>query len=64
MAIYAYKCDDCGHEFEAMQKMTDDPLKTCPECGKDALVKQLSTGTGFCLMGYGWTKAGMNAPKR
>src|SRR3954454_1278810 len=29
--IYEYKCDN-GHVFEVMQKMTDDPVKKCPEC--------------------------------
>ena len=32
MPIYEYKCDK-GHVFEVMQKMTDDPVKKCPECG-------------------------------
>src|SRR3954452_12331938 len=30
--IYEYKCDK-GHVFEVMQRMTDDPVKKCPECG-------------------------------
>ncbi|MBM4040112.1 MAG: zinc ribbon domain-containing protein [Planctomycetes bacterium] len=34
MPIYDYICDDCGHEFERQQKMSDGPVKTCPECGK------------------------------
>jgi len=32
MPTYAYKCKDCNHEFETMQKMTDDPLTECPKC--------------------------------
>lgn len=63
MAIYAYKCGECGHEFEVIQKMSDDPLKTCPKCQRDTLVKQVSSGA-FCLKGYGWTKAGMNVSSR
>ena len=32
MPTYDYVCDDCGHAFEKVQKMTDRPLKKCPEC--------------------------------
>jgi putative FmdB family regulatory protein len=63
MPIYGYKCTECGHQFDKLQKMSDDPLKDCPECNKPALEKQLSTGTGFCLMGYGWHKGGMTASR-
>lgn len=59
MPIYAYKCDSCQHDHEALQKFSDDPLTICPKCGQPALKKQLSTSTGFCLMGYGWHKPGM-----
>ena len=31
MPIYEYKCEK-GHVFEVMQRMTDDPVKKCPEC--------------------------------
>jgi putative FmdB family regulatory protein len=53
MPIYEYRCDDCGHELEAMQKMSDEPLTDCPECGKPAL-KKLISATGFRLKGGGW----------
>ena len=32
MPTYGYRCSNCGHEFEIRQKMTDQPLKACPEC--------------------------------
>jgi putative FmdB family regulatory protein len=32
MPTYEYLCQTCSHRFETWQKMTDDPLKTCPEC--------------------------------
>lgn len=32
MPIYGYRCRNCGHEFEVLQKMSDAPLKTCPKC--------------------------------
>jgi len=34
MPTYDYKCDACGHTFERQQKMSDPPVKKCPECGK------------------------------
>jgi putative FmdB family regulatory protein len=34
MPVYVYQCDACGHAFETMQRMSDEPLKKCPECGK------------------------------
>lgn len=53
MPIYAYKCSACGHQKEAIQKMSDAPLITCPECGKETLTKQV-TAAGFQLKGTGW----------
>ena len=53
MPIYEYRCEDCGHELEAIQKMSDEPLTECPECGKPALKKMVSAA-GFRLSGGGW----------
>jgi len=53
MPIYEYKCDDCGHELEKIQKMSDEPLTTCPSCGSEGLKKLISAG-GFQLKGGGW----------
>lgn len=64
MPLYVYKCSKCGHKLEELQKFSDEPLKKCPKCKKNALEKQLSADTGFCLMGYGWHKPGMSAPKK
>jgi putative FmdB family regulatory protein len=33
MPTYEYACRDCGHTFDIVQKMTDEPLTVCPECG-------------------------------
>jgi putative FmdB family regulatory protein len=33
MPTYAYKCRDCGHTFDIVQKMTEDTLTICPRCG-------------------------------
>lgn len=40
MPIYEYRCDDCGHEFEALVRT--DALPQCPECESGALDKKLS----------------------
>jgi putative FmdB family regulatory protein len=53
MPIYEYRCNNCGHEMEAMQKLADDPLKDCPECAEPAL-KKLISPVGFRLKGSGW----------
>jgi putative FmdB family regulatory protein len=53
MPIYEYVCNECGHEFEALQKMSDAPLSDCPACEKSALKKKISA-PGFRLSGSGW----------
>jgi putative FmdB family regulatory protein len=53
MPIYEYQCKSCGHEFEAIQKITDDPLKDCPACG-DLELSKLVSAAGFRLKGGGW----------
>ena len=53
MPIYAYKCEACGHAHDALQKMSDAPLRDCPACEQPALVKQV-TAAGFQLKGSGW----------
>ena len=53
MPIYQYKCTDCGHGLEALQKMSDPKLVDCPECNAPTLKKQL-TAAAFKLKGTGW----------
>ncbi|MCC5856691.1 MAG: zinc ribbon domain-containing protein [Ectothiorhodospiraceae bacterium] len=53
MPIYEYQCQACGHALEAIQKMSDAPLRDCPECGKPSLGKKISAA-GFRLKGGGW----------
>ncbi len=53
MPIYEYHCESCGHTLEKLQKMSDSPLRDCPECGQPALQKQISAA-GFRLKGGGW----------
>ena len=53
MPIYEYQCNDCGHVFDALQKMSDPALTDCPDCGKPELRKLLSA-PNFRLKGGGW----------
>ena len=53
MPIYAYQCESCGHAKDVLQKVSADPLTTCPACGADSFKKQL-TAAGFQLKGSGW----------
>ena len=32
MPIYGYRCSACGHQFEILQRVSDEPLKVCPQC--------------------------------
>ena len=50
MPIYEYRCSACGHELEALQKLTDSRLVNCPSCHADALTKLVSAA-GFQLKG-------------
>lgn len=53
MPIYPYICESCDYEFDRLQKISDDPLKVCPECGAEGLRKKL-TAAAFHLKGTGW----------
>lgn len=53
MPIYEYRCDNCGHELERLQKVSDPVLVDCPACEQPTLKKQVSAA-GFRLKGSGW----------
>jgi len=53
MPIYEYACEKCDSEFEVEQRITDDPIKSCPRC-KSRKVKRLISRTSFVLKGGGW----------
>jgi putative FmdB family regulatory protein len=53
MPFYEYQCQRCGHHLEAMQKVSDRPLKKCLKCGKPALTRLMSAPV-FRLKGGGW----------
>jgi len=53
MPIYEYRCNACGHELEKLQRMSDEPLTDCPDCGA-AELQRLISAAGFRLKGGGW----------
>jgi len=53
MPIYEYACEDCGHTFDALQKISDERLKVCPSCGEPKL-RKLPSAPSFRLKGTGW----------
>lgn len=53
MPIYEYACTNCDHSLDALQKVSDDPLRECPQCGEAAL-KRLISAPRFRLKGEGW----------
>jgi putative FmdB family regulatory protein len=52
MPLYEYECDACGHRFEVIQKYTDRPVATCPECGGP--VHKLLSSPAIQFKGSGW----------
>jgi putative FmdB family regulatory protein len=53
MPTYEYKCTECDYAFEMFQKMSDEPLKECPNC--KGLVKRLiGSGAGTIFKGSGF----------
>lgn len=52
MPIYEYECTKCGDRFEAVQKITDEPLITCNKCSGN--LRKILSPTGFVLKGSGW----------
>lgn len=54
MPTYDYRCADCGHEFEAHQSFSEDPLTECPEC--HGTVKKRFSAVGISFKGSGFYK--------
>jgi putative FmdB family regulatory protein len=62
MPIYEYRCAGCGHHLDVLQKMTDAPLRKCPDCGKSQL-KRLMSAPQFRLKGSGWYETDFKSDK-
>jgi len=53
MPTYAYRCQECGHEFDFFQSMLDDPLTECPQC-KGSVKRLIGKGIGIQFKGGGF----------
>lgn len=53
MPTYEYGCDACGNQWELEQRISEDPIKQCPKCGKME-ARRLISGGNFILKGGGW----------
>jgi len=62
MPIYEYQCEKCHHHLEALQRLSDKPLRECPECGKHSL-KRLLSAPLFRLAGSGWYETDFKSDK-
>ena len=54
MPTYEYQCDICGARFEKFQRMSDEPVRECSECGRTAARRLISTGGGIVFRGSGF----------
>ncbi len=52
MPLYPYRCTQCGHRLEKIQKFNDEPLTECPKCG--GALERLLTAPGLKFVGTGW----------
>ena len=63
MPIYEYRCTECGHQAEVLQKFSDPALTECIACGKPSFTKLLSAA-GFQLKGSGWYATDFKGPAK
>ena len=63
MPIYDYKCSNCEHQIEVIQKINDEPMIVCPECSKRSL-KKLVSAPSFRLKGGGWYETDFKTGKK
>ena len=61
MPTYEYRCLRCGAEFEQFQKMTDEPLEECAECGGE-VQRLISRGGGIVFKGAGFYATDYHGP--
>ena len=62
MPIYEYRCESCGHELDALQKLSDGPLQDCPDCQASSL-RRLISAPSFRLKGDGWYETDFKSDK-
>lgn len=54
MPTYDYECDACEHTWEMFQRIVEDPIKKCPECGKKKARRLFGTGSAVMFKGSGF----------
>lgn len=54
MPTYDYQCGACGHRFELFQSITANPVRKCPECGKNKVQRLIGTGAALIFKGSGF----------
>lgn len=54
MPTYEYECTGCDHRFEQFQRITEDPVRTCPACSKRKVKRLISAGGGLIFKGSGF----------
>ena len=62
MPIYEYRCDDCGHRLDALQRLADDLLRECPAC-RELSLRRLVSAPAFRLKGKGWYETDFKSDK-
>jgi len=63
MPLYDFQCQSCGHEVEVLQKISDDPITDCEDCGRPDMKKKVSA-PGFRLSGSGWYETDFKQGKK
>jgi putative FmdB family regulatory protein len=53
MPTYEYECKSCGHTFDVFQSMSDEPVKDCPQCGREVR-RRINGGSGIIFKGSGF----------
>jgi putative FmdB family regulatory protein len=61
MPTYAYRCENCGVQFDRFQSFNEPPLVRCPECGEDAL-RKLYSPVGIVFKGSGFYATDHRSP--
>ena len=61
MPTYEYECTKCGHRFERVQSMTDEPLKRCPVC-RCKVKRVFGVGAGIIFKGSGFYATDYRSP--
>ncbi|MBL8018644.1 MAG: zinc ribbon domain-containing protein [Leptospirales bacterium] len=53
MPTYSYQCQDCGHEYDALQSIKAEPDTVCPKC-KGRVERLIGAGAGIHFKGTGF----------